>query len=202
VIKKIIAAVNHRNIYIFFFFEHLSKFFSLSLSLTPASYLSQSFFFSFNMNFIALTTLHIFSLILSLGSCQFYFDFDVNDDDDDDELDELFKVDNSVDNSAISKIQMNSHDHERDNEFLLRAWNVIIETITETFDIGDLFEAEMDILSETIESLSIELANYMSESSDERQRRLKFYDINIFNNVTQDELLEVFESINRRTEAE
>ena len=146
------------------------------------------------MNFIVITVLIQNFLIHSTHTQQLFFDFmpvseeeqDVNDDDDYSMFEEVLE-----DPFYEYRFCTNHYQHEKLIEDL--AWIYLVDIATYEIDFDKLLDDEFDALVEIIHKFLEPTSSYINEV-EVHYRRINFYDINVWNNVTNTELENIIET--------
>lgn len=142
------------------------------------------------MNFIVITLVILQNLILAIHS-QIFFDFLSMSDEDEEYSDENeFNFYEEVLVDPHFEYRMCSNDFEHEKLLQEQAWRYIVENASGQIDLEELSENEFDALRVRLEELLESTAGYISEIEEE-YRRFKFYDINVCNNVTDEDLQKI-----------
>lgn len=139
------------------------------------------------MYLIVITVLIQNFLIKTAYSQQILFDFMPLNDEDEEVNDQEFKVYVEVLEDPHYEYRLCSNDFHHEKVIQEHAWNYLVEKASEAIDIEELDDYEFLELRTLLEEFLEPTSNYISEI-ERHYRRIKFFDINVCNNVTESEL--------------
>lgn len=144
------------------------------------------------MNLIVITVF-IQNFILITHSQMFFFDFIPDMSDDEEKTDDEFSFYEEVLIDPHYEYRFCSNDFELEKTLQENAWSYIVEKVSEVISIEELSEYEFVMLRTLMENFLEPVASYISEV-EENYFRFKFFDINVCNNVTDEELEKIIAS--------
>lgn len=140
------------------------------------------------MNLIVITVLLVqYFSIKSAHSQQFFFDFMPLNDEDEEINDEEIKFYEEVLEDPNYEYRLCSNNFHHEKIIQEYAWSYIVEKATETIDIEELSDYEFQNLRQSLEEFLEPTSNYISEVEVDFNR-IKFFDINVCNNMSDTEL--------------
>jgi hypothetical protein len=101
--------------------------------------------------------------------------------------DQEFKIYEEILEDPLYEYRLCSNDFQHEKLIQEHAWNYLVEKATEVIDIEQLNDYEFSEIRKLLEEFLEPTSNYISEV-ELQYKRIKFFDINVCNNVTEIEL--------------